>query len=88
MSKDLSLRRIFDRTYYTMKENVVKNGGPIKDVCPGASPDGVAALARYSIFELIDIDTQYFEEVLNQYRYRYLYSRYKYLNSKSRKKLN
>ena len=53
-------------------------------------------LARYSIFELIDIDTRYlkielidtdtrsFEEVLN--RYRYSYRRYKYLDTISEKK--
>ena len=26
-------RRIFDQTYSTIKENVVKNGGPMIDVC-------------------------------------------------------
>ena len=44
MSKDFSLRRIFDQTCYIIKENVVKNGGPIIDVCTGAPPDVVTAL--------------------------------------------
>ena len=54
--------------------------------------------ARYSVFELIDIDTRYlkielidtdtiyFEEVLNRYRYQYSNRRYKYLDAISRKK--
>ena len=44
MTKDFGLRRIFDQTYYTTKENVVKNGGPKIDVCTGAPPDVVTAL--------------------------------------------
>ena len=43
MTKDFGLRRLFDQTYYTTKENV-KNGGPKIDVCTGAPPDVVTAL--------------------------------------------
>ena len=62
--------------------------------------DNMQRWARYSIFELIDIDTRYliielidsdtryFEEVVYQYRYRDLYRRYKYLNTMSGKKIN
>ena len=39
--------------------------------------------ARYSIFELIDVVTRYFEEVLT--RYRYSHRRYKYLDTISGK---
>ena len=44
MPKDFGLRHIFDQTYYTIKENVFKNGDPIIDVCTGAPPDVVTAL--------------------------------------------
>ena len=44
MSKDFSLRRIFDQTYYAITENVVETGGLIIDVCTGAPPDVVTAL--------------------------------------------
>ena len=44
MSKDFSLRRILDQAYYTIKKNVVKNGGSVLDVYTGAPPDVVTAL--------------------------------------------
>ena len=49
MPKGFSLRRKLqsiwsDLGYYTIKENVVKNGGPIIDACTGAPLDVVTAL--------------------------------------------
>ena len=48
MLKDFSLRRIFDQTYYTIKENV-KNGIPIIDVYARAPPNVVTACPQGSI---------------------------------------
>ena len=44
MAKNSSLRCLLDQKYYAIKENVVKNGDPIIDVCTGAPPDVVTAL--------------------------------------------
>ena len=61
MSKDFSLRRIFDQTYYIIKENVVKNGGSIIDVCTRASPDVVTALSGGN--DIIEMWRNYFSSV-------------------------
>ena len=43
-------------------------------------PNPVDIDTRYLKIELIDTNQRYFEEVLNRYRYRYSYRRYKYLD--------
>ena len=48
MLKDFDLRRIFDQTYCTIKENDVKNGGPVADACTGVPPDVVTVLVASS----------------------------------------